>query len=112
MNKIDRALLTACRKVRRVTRFDITGFISAYGICYSVKRKLPLDVCIDCMVRLDQIMQTWPEYSGDKDYPVRHGRCSSYHAYLYCDRWTIFTQYGRARRRLLNYIIATLEQGN
>ena len=62
---------------------------------------------------LRTIMQQWPEYSGNDEFPVPAPPCfsparhSAFHAFYDLDRWT--GPYGDTRRRLLAYAIAKLE---
>jgi hypothetical protein len=107
-NLIDYALLMACR--------DTKKHPGKGGICYNVKdrlRGLSFNHRYTAMGRLSDIIATWPEHSGMMDYPVPHHKLTAYKAYQTClSRWTRLTRYGRARRRLLNYIINELEKGD
>lgn len=64
--------------------------------------------------RADELMQQWPEYSGDASYPVPSGQAdvSADRAYYNAGqaRWSADTPYGAARLRLLDFMIAKLEK--
>lgn len=48
----------------------------------------------------------WPEYSGRMKFPVSHPELSPRDAYMDTeDLWDVDTEYGRARWRLLDFLI-------
>ncbi len=55
--------------------------------------------------------ENWPEFSGDIVYPVPHKKYSPFKAYVQCVFcFNVFTRYGRARRRLLSWLIKEFEK--
>jgi hypothetical protein len=59
---------------------------------------------------LSELMRKWPEYSYDPDYPVPHPSGNfedPQYAYAVLPRWE--GEYGAARLRLLDFMIAELE---
>jgi hypothetical protein len=59
-----------------------------------------------------ELFKSWTEWTGCSTYPVPHPSQSEIHAYLYPDDPDLWGdhEYGRARRRLLDFMITTLEQ--
>lgn len=55
---------------------------------------------------LGELFKEWPEHSGDHLYPVPSlSDLSPEEAYIRCkNKYSLFTRYGRARRRLLKFI--------
>ena len=49
-------------------------------------------------------------YSGTEVYPIRHPRLPPMKAWEVCSKWSIFTRYGRARRRVLKRLIKHFEE--
>lgn len=54
---------------------------------------------------MGELFVRWPEASGERLYPVPGYTTSALHAYNTKRKWTRWTQYGRARRRLLKWMI-------
>ena len=57
-------------------------------------------------------MEEWPEFSGDRAYPVPHPDESPERAFNLAsteDMWSPGSAYGAARLRLLDWLIAQLE---
>jgi hypothetical protein len=59
--------------------------------------------------RLDEIFVQWPEYSGDIKYPVPHPEHSPMDAFVFV-RYIWIEEYGATRKRLLDFIISTLQE--
>jgi hypothetical protein len=60
------------------------------------------------------LMEQWPEFSGDRGYPVPHPSKSPDVAFDLVsteDMWSPESAYGAARLRLLDWLIAKLEAG-
>lgn len=81
--------------------------IYSSGICSSVRLH---DSRSDEFFAFRNAVQSWPEFSGDDYYPVKHpcydDPCEAYHKSMYL--WT--GEYGAARRRLLDHIINYMEK--
>lgn len=55
---------------------------------------------------LKALFPRWPEYSGNITFPVPHPELSPRDAYLFLyDIWNRDTEYGKARWRLLEWLI-------
>ncbi len=63
---------------------------------------------------MHKMWKQWPEYSGNKGYPVPHAHCSPAFAYERASAggtlWSYGSDYGLARRRLLSWLINELEK--
>lgn len=59
--------------------------------------------------RLYEIFRMWPEYSGEVNYPVPHPKYSPMDAFI-LEKNVWIGEYGAARRRLLDFIISTLQE--
>ena len=59
-----------------------------------------------CRQFLRELFEEWSEYSGNPDYPVKgYLGESPQDAFCTCgNHYSVFTRYGRARRRLLKFI--------
>lgn len=89
------------------------------GLCqnvFTIARKMGYDYEERTQIvdLLRGLWQKWPEYSGDILFPVPGTRyfdkVSAHHAYTLCKRpWSRFTKYGRARRRLLDWLIEAVD---
>lgn len=79
-----------------------------YGICRHVG---------PAYLRLRQLWERWPEYSGERNFPVpdnaeEFGRDAELSYVLCSDLFSAEHEYGRARRRLLDFLISELEKVN
>lgn len=55
---------------------------------------------------LYDLMEDWPEHSGNRHFPVGHPRMGASAAFAQVlNLWDRDTEYGRARWRLLDYLI-------
>lgn len=67
-------------------------------------------ICDNVDVRgLRKFMAEWPEYSGNSSYPVPHPDGAD-NAYGRPGMWNRRTKYGRARWRLVDYLIDRLKE--
>lgn len=59
-----------------------------------------------CRQFLQELFEEWPEYTGNPNYPIQGYRGESpREAFHTCENhYSVFTCYGRARRRLLKFI--------
>ncbi len=112
MIQIDKAeLLVALRHIRDngPQRLD-------RGICIAVwQLSLQRDWKISDITRaLKKYWVKWPEYSGDVTYPiVTNKKIIAYRQYDNCEnKWNKRSPYGRARWRLLNWLIEQMEAEN
>lgn len=83
---------------------QIPPIIESSGICSNLARLLGLS-SMECGALVSVAAQTWPEFSGDKFYPVAHPGLfpeTAYTAKLDVPKWT--GEYGAARRRLCQHI--------
>lgn len=90
------------------------------GVCIQFDRRLeklpPCEGAVeDALDDLSALIDDWPEHSGFKHYPVPHPEVNAIQAYLEADEegteeafWGDH-EYGRARRRLLDWLIARVE---
>lgn len=72
------------------------------GICFNLSRQ---DVTIHWEGLIAKAAESWPEFSGNRFYPVAHPDLlpeSAYTAKLDVPKWT--GEYGAARRRLCQHI--------
>jgi hypothetical protein len=61
---------------------------------------------------LETLVVQWPEYSGNKSYPVKHPDLSTTDVYggvTMPDRWDRTTEYGQANYRLIDWLIEQIE---
>ena len=85
------------------------------GICTLVSTALCEQAHMDqddvenCMELMKSLWKRWPEYSGERMYPVPHPSASAWEAFGTSWKWTRLTRYGRARRRLLDWLIQRTE---
>ena len=57
------------------------------------------------------LVQEWPEFSGDPEYPVPHRSLRPGEAYHWVvDKWDRRTEYGKARWRLVDFLIEKLKK--
>ena len=82
---------------------------AALGICYLALRGLRGAPEITAFRWLQGAFTSWPEFSGDMAYPVPCAGRDPADAYGHRARWSKHTKYGRARRRLLKFLIRRLE---
>ena len=76
---------------------------SPRGIC-TIAGDFGLDV-----EKFKKNFTTWPEYSGDINYPVAHSTLPPDRAYLVIhELWDPDTEYGAARWRLVEHLINVL----
>lgn len=100
----------ALLEVRKITKTSQ----SATGICdlfTEVLLNKDLDLHIKLSKELRDLMRKWPEYSGDALFPVPtpDGSCPETCYLKAKDLWG-FDDYGRARRRLLEWLIAETDE--
>lgn len=70
-----------------------------HGLCIQLRR---MNIGVGCM----SIMMKWPEYSGNRFYPIKGTDYRSPH-FLYTNTrnlWDFSTKYGQARSRLCDYM--------
>ena len=83
------------------------------GICEAVIRGEPSpEIHSGHLVLLNDLVEEWPEFSGDRSYPVPHPSESPDRAFDLAsaeDMWSPESAYGAARLRLLDWLIAQLE---
>lgn len=97
------------------------GAAPSVGICNAVRARLSVEVrrmdnpC--WMTLLTKLAADWPEYSGDSMYPVPANTPGFSASTIYPQMkaagllWDRGHQYGRARRRLLAFMIQKLNEG-
>lgn len=98
--------------LRSVLRSVLDGSIEKRnGICFLASEMLG-DITVgfeeynECKGYMRRLMDAWPEASGNYSYPVPHPRLDPSDAYFYAwGKWSRWTRYGRARRRLLIWMI-------
>ena len=74
------------------------------GICFNLQ--LQFQYCCDMMKLVPTAAQSWPEFSGNVNYPVPHEHVSpesAYSATFDIPKWGN-DAYGQARRRLCQHI--------
>jgi hypothetical protein len=78
-----------------------SGFNPQHGICLFVEDRDLVQI----------LFPYWPEFSGSKAYPIHtKPQCSPEEEFMTCrSYWDPKTEYGQARRRLLGWLIETLE---
>lgn len=75
------------------------------GICHNLRRQFPA-YHSDTMGPVASAAQSWPEFSGDVNYPVPHEHVSpetAYTATFAIPKWGD-DAYGQARRRLCQHV--------
>lgn len=82
---------------------------AVFGICYQALRGLRGEPEMAAFRWLQDAFMYWPEFSGDMAYPVPCAGRGPEDAYGRLKRWSKHTAYGRARRRLLKFLIERLE---
>lgn len=80
-----------------------------WGICSLATKGMWLDDETDAEIWLKRAFKEWPEFSGVVTYPVPCPNRPPVSAYNCLARWSKHTKYGRARRRLLKFLIRRLE---
>ena len=107
----DMEVYEACRLVRFLQSLATPGKKPAepgVGLCpnlseYLLSRK----VCIDEKTFVRAAAESWPEYSGDTQFPVPHPSLSAKEAYCQTrDMWA--GEYGDTRRRFCAHVAAEL----
>lgn len=101
-------LLDLLIKMRKT--LELTSEFNDGGLCY-------LAECIDESNDLSRMLEHveiswahWPEYSGYLSFPVPHPTKKPSDAYFHSDDlYAEDTEYGQARRRLLNWLIEQCE---
>ena len=89
---------------------------SFFGICFEISSKLvdsvgQGDLYTTLFEAAKELMQEWPNYSGDPSYPVsdKNSSLSPGDQYLSArinnKMWNSSTEYGRLRYNLLNFLI-------
>ena len=85
------------------------------GICGNIMRIDPANAHVH-VEKLKKLWKRWPKYSGTPYYPVPdrswffEDGCPAWKFSGTDSCWSIFTCYGRDRRRLLNWLIQELER--
>lgn len=98
-------LLEALRKID-MTRPHALGICALVSI--GTKRGYLIEEVCDFFY---PYYQRWPEYSGDRFYPVPSFDMTARKAFETCnDMFDVATAYGRARCRLLAFLITELEK--
>ena len=114
--ELNKSLLENLKGVRRVVREYLStgeetgGFDPELGICNAVI--LSPEFRSGCMKLLLDLMEEWPEFSGNRAYPVPHPSENPDKAFYLVfaeDMWGPGSAYGAARLRLLDWLIAQLE---
>lgn len=84
------------------------------GICYHVQFIVDPDFeddDLDAEGILKEAFYTWPEYSGEPGFPIKHQGMTASHAFYAANNmWGRDTEYGRARWRLLDHCIKHFEE--
>lgn len=94
------------KHLRKLGTGEVLPVEADCGICYELERMLPTYKGVRHVIKL---MQSWPEYSGDEDYPVPHFMLPASDAYHYVDDLWGDDEYGNARRRLCTWLADQLE---
>ena len=119
-DELNKDLLKNLREVRcAVHEYLSTGetarFDPEFGICNAVVRGEPSPrTRSGCLRLLSDLMEEWPEFSGNISYPVPHPNENPDMAFCLAypkDMWSPGSAYGAARLRLLDWLIAKLEAG-
>ena len=118
-DELNKTLLKNLKDVRRMVREHLsTGkasgrFYPYLGICNAVTcGESSPEVRSGCLDLLSDLMEEWPEFSGDHSYPVPHPSENPERAFDLAsteDMWNPESAYGAARLRLLDWLIDQLE---
>ena len=113
-DELNKTLLKNLKDVRRMVREHLsTRFDPKLGICNAVARGESSPwVRSGCLRLLLDLMEEWPEFSGDSAYPVPHPDKDPEMAFNHAsveEMWNPGSAYGAARLRLLDWLIAHLE---
>ena len=113
-DELNKILLKNLKDLRHMVREHLsTGVDPELGICNAVTRgEASPGVRSGCLRLLSDLMEKWPEFSGDRAYPVPHPDESPDMAFDLAsaeDMWSPGSVYGAARLRLLDWLIAQLE---
>lgn len=105
MNDVEKELLVALKLVRAAPD-------PFFGICYNVTLAMPFaGVQQERKVSnaLRDLFEQWPEFSGSRGFPVPcEGYADEAEIFLLTTNYWV-GEYGEARKRLLNFMIETLE---
>jgi hypothetical protein len=87
------------------------GIASNHGLCSAIHR---LDDLVTTGFLATDLMQLWPDFSGDENYPVpgdSAGAGAAVDAYVHAryEKW-VGSEYAKRRRDLLYWMIDTLEE--
>ena len=113
-DELNKTLLKNLKDVRcEVREHTYTWINPEFGICNAVVRGMSsLAVRSGCLSLLLDLMEQWPEFSGDRAYPVPHPDKDPKMAFDLAspkEMWSPESAYGAARLRLLDWLIAKLE---
>ena len=113
-DELNKTLLNILKDARRMVREHLsTRFDPELGICNAVARGESSPwVRSGCLRLLLDLMEEWPEFSGDSAYPVPHPDKDPEMAFNHAsveEMWNPGSAYGAARLRLLDWLIAHLE---
>ena len=113
-DELNKTLLNILKDARRMVREHLsTRFDPELGICNAVARgESSPGVRSGCLRLLQDLMEEWPEFSGDSAYPVPHPDKDPEMAFDHAspkEMWSPEDAYGAARLRLLDWLIAHLE---
>lgn len=83
------------------------------GICYNMSCLMTFNdhfaVRHEIRQEMKRIFKAWPEFSGDVTWPICNGDVDPKKSYLFAkDKWTN-SKYGKARKRLLKFLIEKLK---
>ena len=115
--ELNKALLNILKDVRaRVHEYLYTRKtwrFAGLGICSEVTLGASSpEIRYGCLILLKDLMEQWPEFSGDRAYPVPHPSERPDMAFDLTsaeDKWNPGNAYGAARLRLLDWLISRLE---
>lgn len=92
-------LLIALRKLKKKGSWRNDVGLCAYVSC-ETSGVLPQD-----------LVNKWPEHSGNPSFPIPHPDWPAPYGYLMCrNKWDKRTEYGKARWRLVDFLIEKLEE--
>ena len=115
--ELNKALLNILKDVRaRVHEYLYTRKtwrFAGLGICSEVTLGASSpEIRYGCLRLLKDLMEQWPEFSGDRAYPVPHPDKDPKMAFDLAspkEMWSPESAYGAARLRLLDWLISQLE---
>ncbi len=100
--------------IRRAVDNQFEGLILAAGICSNVHQFWEKHAAIaglpwECGEVIDSVVPSWPEHSRMHYFPVPHPKYAPNEAYEHThNKWV--GEYGAARIRLLDWMIARLQE--